>query len=89
MVFLEKHNKWQMAKTAFRVWFSIHIPTMITVRIAVMPNDINVSVNDVTLTKYPFRGSVVPDKVVKVECGSYRRQQCYHQGQVEKTILSE
>lgn len=45
------------------------MPTLITVQIAVMPAEFIVSVNDMVLGNYTFRGSLTPDKVVKVECG--------------------
>ena len=44
------------------------VPTTITVQITVMSSEFVISVNDVTLSKYPFRGSLTPDKVVEVVC---------------------
>ena len=45
------------------------VPTMITVRMEVKADEFDISVNDIPLAKYKFRGSLTPDKVVKVECG--------------------
>ena len=47
---------------------SPRVPTMITVQIKVTPTEFVISVNEVTLAHYPFRGSLTPDKVVKVVC---------------------
>ena len=57
------HNKCKSSILCliFHSLYSPPIPTMITAQIAVMPNNFVDSVNDVTLTKYPFQGSLVPD----------------------------
>ena len=64
------NGMWQEEQTVLGFPFTCPpVPTTITVRIAVMPKEFVVSVNDIILATYTFRGALTPDKVVKVECG--------------------
>ena len=62
-------------------------PTMIAVQIIVNATEFIVSVNDVTLASYTFRGSLTPDKVVKVEC-ALDDNNASIRGKVEKIAVS-
>ena len=63
------------------------VPTTITVQIAVLEEEFVVSVNDIILATYTFRGSLTPDKVVRVECG-LDDSSATIKGKVEKISVS-
>jgi hypothetical protein len=82
------NGKWQAEQTVLGFPFTCPpVPTMITVRIAVMPKEFVVSVNDIILATYAFRASLTPDKVVKVECGLDDNSASI-KGKVEKISVS-
>ena len=65
-----KNGMWQEEQTVLSFPFTCPpVPTTITVQIAVKHKEFVVSVNNNFLAMYTFRGSLTPDKVVKVECG--------------------
>ena len=64
-----KDGQWQKWQTVLGFPFTCGpVPTTINVQIEVMEEEFRVSVNDIVLATYTFRGSLTPDKVVKVQC---------------------